>query len=123
MKTVVKVDSKGRITLPLFIREKVNIEPDSYVEIELPEGGKELILKPFVKSGQLVDLEVRLKSIEELQTLLDIIQAEGAELKILKCRASPEGVTCETSVVVLDYVMARKLRERLEGEGLKAIIR
>jgi len=51
MKTV-KVTSKGQVTLPREIREKLNIEEGMYLDATLFQGG--ILLKPVKDSHQLI---------------------------------------------------------------------
>lgn len=50
MKTV-KVTSKGQVTLPREIRDKLNIEAGMYLDATLFQGG--ILLKPVKDSNQL----------------------------------------------------------------------
>ena len=51
MKTV-KVTSKGQITLPIKLRNKLNIEEDTYLDASILQNG--ILLKPVRDGNQLV---------------------------------------------------------------------
>ncbi len=51
MKTV-KVTSKGQITLPIELRNKLNIEEDTYLDASILQNG--ILLKPVRDGNQLV---------------------------------------------------------------------
>ena len=121
LKAIVKVDGKGRITIPLFIREAVGLEPNSYVEIEFDEVSKELKVRPVSKAGELlVDVLVELTAVNGIHTLIDSIVKEGADIKLLRCKSIEEGkYACALTVGVLDYELFRTLKESLKSMSLK----
>ena len=120
MKAIVKVDGKGRITIPLYIRESIGLEPDSYVEIEVIESGKELRLRPIAKSDEvLADLTVELHSINDLHKLIEEVVREGADIKLLKCRSlNEERYSCTITIGVIDVEMVEILRSTLSKARL-----
>ena len=120
MKAIVKVDGKGRITIPLYIRESIGLEPDSYVEVEVIEGGKELRLRPIAKSDEvLADLTVELHSINDLHKLIDEVVREGADIKLLKCRSlNEERYSCTITIGVIDVELVEILRSTLSKARL-----
>ena len=120
MKAIVKVDGKGRITIPLYIRESIGLEPDSYVEIEVIESGKELRLRPIAKSDEvLADLTVQLHSINDLHKLIEEVVREGADIKLLKCRSlNEERYSCTITIGVIDVEMVEILRSTLSKARL-----
>ena len=120
MKAIVKVDGKGRITIPLYIRESIGLEPDSYVEIEVIESGKELRLRPIAKSDEvLADLTVELHNINDLHKLIEEVVREGADIKLLKCRSlNEERYSCTITIGVIDVEMVEILRSTLSKARL-----
>jgi len=120
LKAIVKVDGKGRITIPLYIRESIGLEPDSYVEIEVIESGKELRLRPIAKSDEvLADLTVELHSINDLHKLIEEVVREGADIKLLKCRSlNEERYSCTITIGVIDVEMVEILRSTLSKARL-----
>ncbi len=120
MKAIVKVDGKGRITIPLYIRESVGLEPDSYVEIEVVEGGKELRLRPIARSDEvLADLTIELHSINDLHKLIDEVVKEGADIKLLRCRSlGEERYSCTITIGVIDIELVEILRSTLSKAKL-----
>ena len=124
MRAVVKIDPKGRITIPLYIRESVGLEPFSYVEIEVCEDGKSIVIKPISKSGEvLVDLRVMLSNIDDFMRVLRTILAEGVEVRLLKCRSSSNSeYDCTFTLTLLDRVLAEHIESKLKESGIKAKI-
>ena len=80
VKLKLKVDPKGRIVLPKFIREKIGIKPHSYVIADFKEDGltlqRELDIDEFIdwlkKSRKLITRFVSKVSLEDevLENLL-----------------------------------------------------
>ena len=124
MRAIVKIDPKGRITVPLYIREVVGLEPLSYAEIEVGSDGRSIIIKPISKSGEaLVDVKVSLRSLEDFTKVLKVILAEGAEVRLLKCRsANSEGYSCVFTLTLLDRILAERIEEKIKEIGIKAEI-
>ncbi len=118
-----KIDSKGRITIPLFIREMLGLEPEMYVAIEINKDDNTLIIKPISSSGELLaDFEVVLNRPEQIQDLIKAVVDEGAEVRFLKCFNDQEGnSSCIITVAVVDMKAASLLRERMRKYGIKVV--
>jgi len=122
LKAIVKVDSKGRVTIPLYIREALGLEPDSYVELELNESSKEIKLRPISRSNELLaDLTVELNSVNDIHSLIDRIVREGTDIKLLRCR-SVEGSNeylCTVTIGIIDYSLLEVIKEALSTINLR----
>jgi len=124
VRAIVKVDPKGRITIPLYIREAVGLEPFSYAEVEVSEDNKSIIIKPISKSGEvLVDIKVTLNNIDDFTRVLKTILAEGVEVRLLKCRSvDDKGYSCIFTLTLLDRVLAEHIGRKLKDSGIKVEI-
>ena len=121
MRAVAKVDSKGRVTLPLFVRELVGIRPEMYVVIEVDRDRNTITLKPLISGDViLVDLEVEVGSPERIQDVVRAVVEEGAEVRYMSCMPSKDsGSVCVVTVGVVDMKAAQMLRKRMERMRLK----
>ncbi len=120
MKFIVKVDSRGRIFIPQALREALGLEPRSFVEIELDQISKKLIIKPITSSGEvLLNMEVFINKAEDIVKIVNVVLENGVEVKLLKCFPNPE--KCSITVGVLDPNIIKQLTEALEREGIKII--
>lgn len=124
MKAVVRIDPKGRITIPLYIREAIGLEPFSYVEVEVSDNGKSVVIRPISKPGEvLVDIRASLKTVEDFTKLLELILAEGAEIRLLKCRSvNGEGYDCVFTLTLLDKSLAEYIGKKIQDIGIKVTI-
>ena len=119
MRAISKVDSKGRITIPMFIREELNIEPDSYVEMEYSREDRALVIRPLTRAGELlVDIHVELSDVDQLQRALSTIINEGSEIRMLRCVLANDRYGCVITAVVIDFTIANAIRESLVGSGV-----
>lgn len=115
---VIKVDGKGRITLPLYIRRELGIEEYSSVELVVDQARRELIVRPITSSGEyLINLEVELENPEKISELVNLIVDGGGELKIIKCVPNPN--KCLVSVSVIDLRAGESLVETLSSRGFR----
>ncbi|MCD6085060.1 MAG: hypothetical protein J7J20_05925 [Desulfurococcales archaeon] len=124
MRAIVKIDPKGRITIPLYIRESVGLEPFSYAEVEVGSDGKSIVIKPISRSGEvLIDFKVSLSNINDFMKVLKTLLAEGVEVRLLKCRSSADNeYDCVLTLTLLDRSLAEHLENKLKCEGIKAEI-
>lgn len=113
---IVRVDGKGRITLPLYIRRELGIEEYSSVELVVDQARRELIVRPITPSGEyLMNLEVELENPDKVSELVNLIIEGGGELKIIKCVPNPN--KCLVSVSVIDLKAGENLVESLSSRG------
>lgn len=121
MKMTVRIDSKGRVTIPSVIRDELGLGPNSIVEIEsVPDKGI-IVIRPVSSEGVIVDLAVEVPKISDLGNVVAAVTGTGSEIRYLKCGADESGVRCELVITLLDYSMVRELVERLSG-GVARVI-
>ncbi len=123
MKALVRVDSKGRVTIPLHMREAVGIRPDTYVSLELDEATGVIVLKPSGSADEfLADFEVVMDSPKDIEELIKAVLEEGGEVRYLRCYKDVESLSrCEVTVSVLDAKATHYLKEKLNSIGFKVV--
>ncbi len=120
MKALVKVDSKGRVTIPLYIREALSIEPESYVELEVSREEGVIVIRPASTPGETaVDFDIMLDRVEDVQLLTSAILESGSEMRMMRCCKEDSKYRCQVTVLLLDMKAAEKLKERMVSKGLK----
>ncbi|MEM0352410.1 MAG: hypothetical protein QXT76_06945 [Sulfolobales archaeon] len=115
-KFILKVDEKGRITIPLSVREVLNIEPGMLVELLVNPSDKTIVLKPLT-TGVIANYRIRLRNRNEVVDIITTILEEGSELKYLELGESE----CSIGVLAMDNVMVEKLAEKLQMKGVNVI--
>lgn len=115
-KYILKVDEKGRITIPLSVREILNIEPGTLVELLVDHSGKAIVIRPLI-TGVIANYRIRLRSRNELVDVISAILEEGSELKYLELGESE----CDVGVFVMDNVMVETLAEKMQMRGISII--
>ena len=123
MKALVRIDSKGRVTIPLYMREAVGIRPDTYVSLEVDESTGVIMLKPSGSSDEfLADFEVTMNSPKDIEGLIKAIIDGGGEVRFLRCFKDVESLSrCEVTVSVLDMKSIHYLKEGLKALGFKVV--
>lgn len=113
-----RIDSKGRLTIPLAIRDLFGMYEGASVVIEADPDGRVLILKPLPLRGALVRLS---KSVERPGVFLGWLETlEGLrEILELRCSRAPEGYSC-SSLASADPRAVEKIL-RACGEGCEAV--
>ena len=123
MKALVRVDSKGRVTIPLYMREAVGIRPDTYVSLEVDDSSGVIIIKPSgIGNEFLADFEVVMRSHKDIEGLIRVVVDEGGEVRFLKCFKDSESLSrCEITISVMDAKATHYLKERLKSLGFEVV--
>jgi AbrB family looped-hinge helix DNA binding protein len=122
LKALARVDQKGRITIPLFIREALGLRPETTVAVEVDEEKGLVILRPIFSGNEfLMEYEVLLGGPEVLEDLIRCVIDEGAEVRYLKCLNEERGSKCTLIASVIDAKAGNSLRARLTDAGIKVI--
>lgn len=121
MRMTVRIDSKGRVTIPSVIRDELGLGPNSIVEIESDPDKGVIVIRPVSSEGVIVDLVVETPSINGVSKVIVVAAETGSELRYLKCGAGETGVRCELIITLLDYSMVKELVDRLSEGGVKVI--
>jgi len=120
---VVKVDSKGRVTIPLVIREAMDIREGRYLIMVADVEKKEIALTPISPSAEEV-YEIRAELKDRPGALADFaarLKEVGFNLLIVRCTTLKKGEIAECTFIAeplearkIDVDEARKRLEKLE---------
>lgn len=100
IKEIVKVDSKGRITIPLVIREALDIREGMNVLLIADTSKKEVIVSPISKEAQLLEIEFEMEDRPgALAEVASELARQGIDMIITRCTALKRGETAECLVV------------------------
>ncbi|MCD6323637.1 MAG: hypothetical protein J7L55_00800, partial [Desulfurococcales archaeon] len=82
VRALVKIDSKGRVTIPMYLREALGLRPESYVELWVDEASGTIVMRPYEHGDEyLVDVEMLLPAPEDLEKVIRVVVDEGAEVR------------------------------------------
>ncbi len=101
IRELVKVDSKGRITIPMIIREALDIHEGMTVLLIADKEKKEIILSPVPERAKLV--EVNLKVEDRPGALAEITRTfaeKGVDIIATRCMVIKRGEIGECYMVV-----------------------
>jgi len=113
---LLKVDAKGRITIPRTVREALNVEGGSYVVMIADLDKGEITLLPSVGEGKVV-MEILISFKDEKGKLAEIAEklAElGVNQLATSCKAVRRGEEAECQIIA--EVPEDLTKERLEEE-------
>jgi bifunctional DNA-binding transcriptional regulator/antitoxin component of YhaV-PrlF toxin-antitoxin module len=115
------VDSKGRVTIPLYFREIVGIRPESLVSLEIDETSGSIIIKPSSQEEEfLVDYNLTLDTPKSIEKAIKFIIDSGGEIRFLECLPREKDKTrCSVTLSLIDMKAAHTLRDRLLSGGIK----
>jgi len=100
IKEIVKVDSKGRITIPLVIREALDIREGMNVLLIADTSKKEVIVSPISEEAQLLEIEFEMEDRPgALAEVVSELARQGVDMIITRCTALKRGETAECLVV------------------------
>ncbi len=103
IKEIAKVDSKGRITIPLTIREALDIHEGMTVLLIADREKKEILLSPVPEKAKLAELNI---SVEDrpgvLAEITRVLADKGVDIIATKCVVIRRGELGECYMVV-DY--------------------
>ncbi len=115
---LVKVDSKGRITIPLTMREAIGIEPGMLMAIIADIDKKEIIVTPiFTNKGEIYEIEVVLVDRPgAMAKVTDALARENVDIIASRCTTVMRGVE-GSCIMIVDLSRSRvdvdKLRDIL----------
>ncbi|RLG83170.1 MAG: AbrB family transcriptional regulator [Thermoprotei archaeon] len=100
IREIVKVDSKGRITIPLVIREALDIREGMNVLLIADTSKKEVIVSPISQEAQLLEIEFEMEDRPgALAEVVSELARQGVDMIITRCTALKRGETAECLVV------------------------
>jgi AbrB family looped-hinge helix DNA binding protein len=113
----VKVDSKGRVTIPQHIRESLSIGTGTYFEMMVDFENKQIVLKPLIKGrseGIVLDVLVKANTAKDLYEIMNTCIEGGYDIISFNC-IHGEAYECTLSVYAIDEEQASKLRRLLHN--------
>lgn len=123
MTEIVRVDSRGRITMPSSIREAVKLSEGMYVMLIADLDKKELRIAPFADpEAKLVELGITFSDIPgALAKAANILATEGVDLLSSESRTLRRGKSAEW-IVVADVSRCRctlkELEDKIVAQGM-----
>ena len=122
MTEIVRVDSRGRITMPSSIREAIKLSEGMYVMLIADLDKKELRIAPFADpEAKLVELSITFSdSPGALAKAANILATEGVDLLSSESRTLRRGKSAEW-IVVADVSRCKctlnELEEKIVAQG------
>jgi AbrB family looped-hinge helix DNA binding protein len=122
MSEIVRIDSRGRITMPSSIREAVKLSEGMYVMLIADLDKKEIRIAPFADpEAKLVELSITLSDVPgALAKSASILADEGVDLLSSESRTLRRGKSAEW-VVVADISRCKcklkELEQRIAADG------
>jgi AbrB family looped-hinge helix DNA binding protein len=117
MTEIVRVDSRGRITMPSSIREAVKLSEGMYVMLIADLDKKEVRIAPFADpEAKLVELSITFSDIPgALAKAASILATQGVDLLSSESRTLRRGKSAEW-IVVADVSRCKCKLEELERQ-------
>lgn len=122
MTEIVRIDSRGRVTMPSPIREAVRLSEGMYVMLIADLDEKEIRITPFADpEAKLVELRINFSDLPgALAKAANILATEGIDLLSSQSRTLRRGKSAEW-VVVADVSRSKckmkELEEKIVAEG------
>lgn len=116
---IVKVDSKGRVTIPLFVREALEIQEGRYLIAIADINKKEIILTPVTSSNKpIFEIKVELKDKPgALAEFSEKLKEMGLDQLIVRCSTIKRGEIGECISIVESINGSRNVR--LTADAIK----
>ncbi|WP_440060142.1 AbrB/MazE/SpoVT family DNA-binding domain-containing protein [Thermogladius sp. 4427co] len=100
MEELVRVDSKGRITIPLTIREALDIREGMYVIVVGDKEKKEIVITPLPASARLIKLIMKIEDRPGvLAEITKYLADYGLDIVMTKCIVIKRGELAECEIV------------------------
>ncbi|BEP17553.1 hypothetical protein PYJP_09050 [Pyrofollis japonicus] len=114
---IVKVDSKGRVTIPLVVREALNIVEGMNLILIADADRREIILTPLPSTeAKLYELRIEIKDVPgALAKVASRLAELGADIVISQCTSIKRGEFAEC-VIVVDVSKSSKDIEEIKSE-------
>ena len=112
---IVRVDSKGRITIPLFIREALDVEEGRFLVLIGDIERKELILTPISsEKGVVYEITVELQDRPgALADFTSVLKDLGLDILASRCSTIQRGEIGECTVI------AEPVKERVSSNSIE----
>jgi len=115
---IVKVDSKGRVTIPLFVREALDIQEGHHLIAVADIEKKEIILTPVTsKEGIVFEIKVEVKDQPgALAQISEKIRSLGLDQLIVRCSIIKRGEIGECISIVEPVGEAKLSTDQIKKE-------
>jgi AbrB family looped-hinge helix DNA binding protein len=115
MTEIVRIDSRGRITMPSHLREAVSLSEGMYVMLVADLDKKEVRIVPFADpEAKLIELHITFSDIPgALAKAANILATQGVDLLSSESRTLRRGKSAEW-VVIADVSRCKPKLEELE---------
>ncbi len=125
--SLVKVDSKGRITIPQTVREALDIDTGMVLVLIADIEKREILISPVSKAENIYQIEVELYDKPGALAKLTSKLAElGVDIVTSKCASIARGETGECTVIVdlgKSHVSPDEVRTALENLDVVTVVK
>ncbi len=125
--SMVKVDSKGRITIPQPVREALDIDVGMLLVLIADLEKREIVVTPISRAENVYQIDVELLDKPgALAKLTNKLAELGADIVASRCASIARGETGECTLIVdlgRAGISADKLREELEKLDVVTMVR
>ncbi len=119
IKEIVRVDSKGRITIPLVIRDALDIREGMSVLLIADTDKKELVVSPVSDEAKLLEIEIEIEDRPgALAEVAGKLAELGIDMVITRCTTLRRGENAEC-LIVADISRSSISNERELEESIK----
>jgi AbrB family looped-hinge helix DNA binding protein len=121
MTEIVRIDSRGRVTMPSSIREAASLSEGMYVMLIADLDEKEIRITPFADpEAKLVELQITFSDIPgALAKAAKVLATQGVDLLSSQSRTLRRGKSAEW-IVVADVSRCKSELEELEKKIVEA---
>ena len=125
--SMVKVDSKGRITIPQPVREALDIDVGMLLVLIADLEKREIVVTPISRAENVYQIDVELLDKPgALAKLTNKLAELGADIVASRCASISRGETGECTLIVdlgRAGIAVEKLREELEKLDVVTMVR
>jgi AbrB family looped-hinge helix DNA binding protein len=115
MSEIVRIDSRGRVTMPSFIRDAVRISEGMYVMLIAHLDEKEVRIVPFADpEAKLIEFRITFADVPgALAKAADVLAKQGVDLLSSESRTLRRGQSAEW-IIIADVSKSKCRLEKLE---------
>lgn len=122
MSEIVRIDSRGRVTMPSFIRDAVRLSEGMYVMLIAHLDEKEVRIVPFADpEAKLIEFRITFADVPgALAKAADVLAKQGVDLLSSESRTLRRGQSAEWSIIAdvsKSKCRLEKLERKLVEEG------
>ncbi len=112
---LVKIDNKGRITIPIVVRELLGLREGSYLVLVMDPSTKQIVLVPANVQGEnLYEIEILFKDVTgALAKVSEALAEHGVNQIMTNCKTIRKGVNAECHIIA-EISSEEELRKSLQ---------